>query len=85
MTEYRFLRCGYWRPPAYWVETPADCIGLVEAVDPGRPGQSRSTNSYRAYPMTRRGNLAQRPLPGTHPSRRAAAAAIAAYYAESQA
>lgn len=84
MTPYRYRRLGRLRPPRYSVDTPWDCLGEVEAVEAGRPGQSRSTNRYLAYPLGSRGFAVDVPLggrqePTVYRTRRAAADALLEY------
>lgn len=78
---FTFRRLGRRLPAVYAVESPADYLGNVEALH-GRPGQSRSTNRYLAFPVTRKGTAAWRAIPGTFGSRKEAAEAIEQYLTE---
>lgn len=73
MTDFTYKRYGGRIPAVYGVYRGDTCLGIIEARH-GRPGQSRSQNTYTAARITRRGAI--RDIPGTYPSRRLAATAL---------
>jgi hypothetical protein len=70
-----FRRLGPHRPPCYAADLAGHYLGNVQAMQAGWAGQSRSSNTYKAFPA-RRGIAEPKPLPGTYPTRQAAAQAM---------